>query len=213
MALPSLRQRVTQSLLVTSLVFAGGLGYWSVSNYQVPSADATKITEVGTDSSPAQLTLEKSTFQVGEPIKFTLLNTGSNAMVNLMLTSSAPFQISQDDVTVFSPIGAQVITAIRSKESQSWTWNQQNNDGVQVAPGTYTLKVSYSWDEPQAGSGDIKTIYSLKDSGVSTQLTITDKSTSAVGFLKIGLLPTLIGVLLVSAIAAFIIIRQPFKRD
>lgn len=39
MARPSVYQTATQSLLASALIFAGAIGYWSVSAFQTSSAD------------------------------------------------------------------------------------------------------------------------------------------------------------------------------
>lgn len=93
-----------------------------------------------TTSFPAacvQLLLDKSVFDKGEEIKFTLRN---GCDYPIALRNSAPW-IIRDKLgkVIYAPIALQVIVEIDPGESKTWVWNQKDSQGNQVEPGTYSV--------------------------------------------------------------------------
>jgi hypothetical protein len=66
-------------------------------------------------------------------------NTGSTTIT---LTSTAPWVILDALGTpVYQPIAAMMLVSVLPGQSMTWGWNQVNNAGQQVAPGTYIFQI------------------------------------------------------------------------
>ncbi len=100
-----------------------------------------QVTITGVIPSPqGQLSTDKSAYLQGETVTITFRNTGT---VRIELPNSAPWVIKNAaGQTVFSPVAAQVITPVGPGATRTWTWNQRDNAGNQVPPGTYTVELS-----------------------------------------------------------------------
>lgn len=82
----------------------------------------------------------KPVYQPGESVDFTLKNTGS---LDITCPNAAPYIIQdQNGAIVLTPVGATVIDTLTPTSQKTWTWNQKNNDGVQVADGAYSVIVT-----------------------------------------------------------------------
>jgi len=130
-------QRLT---IVMILCAAFVIGAFLYPRYEKPQETETTSPSEPTISPPAscaQLLLDKSTFDRGEEIKFTLKNRCDHPIT---LKNSAPWKI-RDKLgrVVYSPIALQVIVKVDSGESKIWMWNQRDQRGNQVGPGTYTI--------------------------------------------------------------------------
>jgi len=81
----------------------------------------------------------KKVYEEGDVVLFTLQNRGTES---IHLRSSAPWTIGglkHGFTTVFVPQALQVVTDVKPGESLSWSWNQKNMSGEQVAPGMYAV--------------------------------------------------------------------------
>ena len=86
------------------------------------------------------LTIEKPLYEPGEGVKFTLKNIGT---VDITCPNAAPFIIQDvNGGIIFTPVGADVVETIAAGVEKSWTWNQKNNSGAQVADGAYSVVVT-----------------------------------------------------------------------
>ena len=81
----------------------------------------------------------KDEYKISEPVTFRLIN---NCDEDLILPNSAPWTIKNSrGETVFSPISLQVITKIKPGGFKEWSWNQKDNHGENVEPGTYYIEI------------------------------------------------------------------------
>ena len=81
----------------------------------------------------------KDYFKLSEPVKFRLIN---NCDEDLILPNSAPWIIKNSrGVIIFSPISQQVITRIKPGSFREWSWNQKDDHGRNVEPGTYYIEI------------------------------------------------------------------------
>ena len=79
----------------------------------------------------------KSIYRQGEPVEFTFTNLLESAV---LLSRGAPWEISRPYGTVvFSPFSTMAIVDVNPGESQTWTWDQTDGEGNQVAPGLYVV--------------------------------------------------------------------------
>lgn len=95
------------------------------------------------------------TWNVGDEVRFTLTNTGSQPII---FTSTTPFIIQQTNssygTTVYSPEGSSVFEPLNPGGSKTWVWNQRDATGGFAGEGTYTPYVkflvndmpSYGWN-------------------------------------------------------------------
>ena len=81
----------------------------------------------------------KDEYKIGERVTFRLIN---NCDEDLILPNSAPWIIKDSrGETIFSPISLQVITRIKPRSFKEWSWNQKDNQGRNVGPGTYHIEI------------------------------------------------------------------------
>lgn len=81
----------------------------------------------------------KDEYKIGEPVTFRLIN---NCDEDLILPNSAPWTIKNSKgETVFSPISLQVITKIKPRGFKEWSWDQKDDQGKTVKPGTYYIEI------------------------------------------------------------------------
>lgn len=92
------------------------------------------------------LSVEKPIYEVGEQVRFTLLNKGPDA---IEFRSAAPFDISKENTKIFSPVSAQVVKILTTNNTDSWVWNQIDNDDDQVQIGEYSVTVYYYLNNEQ----------------------------------------------------------------
>ena len=81
----------------------------------------------------------KDYFKVNEPIAFRLIN---NCDEDLILPNPAPWIVrdSRGEI-VFSPVSPQVTTRIKPGSFKEWSWNQKDDQGRNVKPGTYHIEI------------------------------------------------------------------------
>ncbi len=79
---------------------------------------------------------DKSAYDQGELVTFTITNDGTET---IELPNSAPWWIENTKTgeRVFTPVAADVITPVDPSQSESWTWDQSDDEGKQVPAGTY----------------------------------------------------------------------------
>ena len=81
----------------------------------------------------------KDVYKRSEPI---ILQLANNCDFDIVLSNSAPwFIINSSGGIVFSPIALQVVTIIKPGDVKGWVWDQKDNEGIFVPPGTYTVKL------------------------------------------------------------------------
>lgn len=84
----------------------------------------------------------KSIYRQGEPVGFSFTNgLGSS----ITLSRGAPWEISRPDGTVvFSPISIMIIIDLGPGETQTWAWDQTDDEGNPVEPGLYVVNLETS---------------------------------------------------------------------
>ncbi|MEX0657483.1 MAG: hypothetical protein WD154_08080 [Nitrosopumilaceae archaeon] len=83
---------------------------------------------------------------MGENIQIKIINTGTTPLV--FSDASYGLQIvGLDGRTLYSPIAAQVVSALEPKEEQTFVWDQIKNDGEQVIEGRYKIVSTANYDE------------------------------------------------------------------
>ena len=91
---------------------------------------------------------DKGVYTSGESVILVLYN-GSSATITL--PSSAPWEVKKPDGTVvFAPAALQVVKNLEPGNVLTWEWAQKDNQGKQVPPGVYTVKVRTSQGELEA---------------------------------------------------------------
>src|SRR5262245_29892126 len=87
------------------------------------------------------VTVGPSPAPVGAPIAISVANDTNSA---IMLPNPCPFQVRNGVGTViFAPFCIQIIVNVLPGNVFTTYWNQQDNNGVQVAPGNYTVDVTF----------------------------------------------------------------------
>ncbi len=93
-----------------------------------------------TPTAQGALTTSKTSYVQGETVTIIFRNTGT---VGIILPNSAPWRVKDAfGQVVFSPAAAMVIVSVAPGETRTWTWDQRDNFGRQVPPGTYTVELS-----------------------------------------------------------------------
>ncbi|MBC7097501.1 S8 family serine peptidase [Candidatus Bipolaricaulota bacterium] len=100
-----------------------------------------QITVTGIAPSPqGRLDTDKGSYVQGETVVITFRNAGA---VTIDLPSVAPWTIlDQAGRVVYAPYAAMVVTQVAPGETRSWTWDQRDNSGDQVRPGSYTVELA-----------------------------------------------------------------------
>ena len=89
-----------------------------------------------------RLTTDKSAYAPGETVRIAFANVGP---VTITLPNTAPWTIRDaHGRIVYTPTAAMVLTPVAPGASKSWSWNQRDNSGNQVPPGTYTVELRTS---------------------------------------------------------------------
>lgn len=104
--------------------------------FAAPAAAQCGFNDMQFSVSPANPT-------VGQPITITGTNTSTGCIWNLSDSCLIDFVKKTDcnGPAVFTPACAQVITPIQPGTSKSFTWDQKDDFGTQVAPGNYAFDV------------------------------------------------------------------------
>jgi len=105
--------------------------------FQETPTTSIETTEKPPQTGCASLALDKRIYKQGEQVKITLENKCSYP---IRLKNSAPWKIvTKSGKEVFTPVALQVITEVKPRKSKTWVWNQRDNLGKQVKPGTYQI--------------------------------------------------------------------------
>lgn len=123
------------------------LGYWV---YRIGGCEAEPI-ETHIDPLPETkvvLSMEKEEYQIGEPVVFTVTNTGER---NITFPNTAPFIIYQIIKCgwyglirpIYVPIALQMLVTLEPGKSINFSWDQKDNDRNQVPEGEYMVVVDY----------------------------------------------------------------------
>ena len=134
--------------VITAFLNLGGVAAKTTS-YKTITRHVTKtitttvtITYTAPSSQPSSCAVFKALkdyYKINEPVTFRLIN---NCNEDLILPSSAPWIIKDSrGETIFSPISLQVITRIKPGSFKEWSWNQKDNQGRNVGPGTYYIEI------------------------------------------------------------------------
>lgn len=114
----------------------------------------TTAWKTGEGASCILLRPSKDVYGRSEPVAIRLVN---NCGFDIILPNSAPWLIiDSSGRVVFSPIASQVIVTLRPGESKEWVWDQRDNEGRQVPPGTYTIMLM------TANCGTLSTTFSIE---------------------------------------------------
>lgn len=143
--------------------------------------DTARVTVVElTQSADTDLAVKQPVYKPGERIIFTLTNNGPSAIT---LANAAPFEIKRNDSLVFAPITTQAIQTLEPGDSQEFFWEQKDNDGQQVANGTYVVSVSYSLGEKKITKDASVTI--AETSGSAPPINNVPLPKPLIGFFKL----------------------------
>ncbi|MCS7385311.1 MAG: hypothetical protein NDF55_01030 [archaeon GB-1867-005] len=107
----------------------------------VKSFDVHSLNDLISNSEPElnelKLWTDKNEYNIGEKVVIILENRGN---ATIYLPNSAPWIIMDDDgKIIYAPIAIQVITPVKPKSAKYWSWDQIDNKGKQIKPGTYTV--------------------------------------------------------------------------
>ena len=84
------------------------------------------------------LVTEKTTFDLGEPIQITVVNSGTDELK--FSDASYGLVVKQlDSIPIYSPTSAQVISKLDSHEEVIFVWDQLKNNGEPILEGTYKI--------------------------------------------------------------------------
>ncbi len=113
--------------------------------------------------------IARTTYLIGEPVIFTYKNNTGEVVE---LPGGAPWTIEDAEGNeVLNPISTMILIYMQPGQATGWTWDQKDNEGVQVAAGTYSVVLRTSADTPRAtftigaakGTGNGSDIPSLPD--------------------------------------------------
>ncbi|GAB6073165.1 hypothetical protein JCM14244_15420 [Venenivibrio stagnispumantis] len=82
----------------------------------------------------------KPEFLKGENVCFYLENKTNK---ELLMPSSAPWAILENEKVIYSPIALQVITIVKPNEKKQWCWNQKDVEGKDIASGDYIIRITF----------------------------------------------------------------------
>lgn len=125
--------------VIVGIVGAGILGtYLSNISNQVP----TLVYQSG----PSLTVIpEKITYHIGEPVNIRIINSGTVPLT--FSDSSYGLKImGLDGIILYSPVSAQVISTLNSKEEKTFVWDQTKTDGSKIFEGRYKIVSSTSPD-------------------------------------------------------------------
>ncbi|HDC92329.1 MAG TPA: PKD domain-containing protein, partial [Candidatus Acetothermia bacterium] len=110
--------------------------------YGHTDSDTTTATVQPAPTPQGRLTTDKSAYAPGETVRIAFANVGP---VTITLPNTAPWTIRDaHGRIVYTPTAAMVLTPVAPGASKSWSWNQRDNSGNQVPPGTYTVELRTS---------------------------------------------------------------------
>lgn len=99
----------------------------------------TKTVYTGSESSCIIFRSVKDVYSMSEEVSFELENKCS---FSLLLPNPSPWLIiDSSGKIVYSPIAVQIIREVKSGEKIVWRWDQKDNNGSQVPPGQYYVKL------------------------------------------------------------------------
>lgn len=97
---------------------------------------------------PSGLSLGRDYFLVGQRVYFAFKN-GTNEVIEV--PGGAPWYIADGEgKPVFTPMSTMILIYLQPGRGLDWTWDQRDNDGNQVQPGTYQVVVTTSAGESRA---------------------------------------------------------------
>lgn len=101
------------------------------------------------DNAPSGLTIttEKDQYAIGEPIDFTITNSGNTKLFPI----GWGYSISGPNGDHYAPNGVlnMMLIALAPGNSTHWEWNQLDGNETQANPGQYTISASYSEEDTQ----------------------------------------------------------------
>ena len=101
---------------------------------------------------------------------------------------------------MYTPIAGQTILPLSPGQDGNWQWDQKNNDGVQVAPGSYVL--TFSFLDKNGAVQSMQLPFTVVASTVVLTRTLP----------TINLLWLVLIAAFVSGTVAYVVIRRPFGR-
>ncbi len=108
--------------------------------YGRTDSDTATATIQAAPTPKGRLTTDKSGYAPGETVRITFENTGT---VPITLPNTAPWVIRDaSGRVVYRPMAAMLLTVVAPGETKFWAWNQRDNTGSQVPPGTYAVELS-----------------------------------------------------------------------
>ncbi|TBR09951.1 MAG: DUF333 domain-containing protein [Candidatus Nitrosotenuis sp.] len=92
--------------------------------------------------SSLEITTEKDQYAIGEPINFTITNSGSARLFPI----GWGYSITGPNGEQYAPSGVlkMMLIALSPGNSTNWEWNQLDGNNTQVGPGQYSINASYS---------------------------------------------------------------------
>ncbi|MCD6313284.1 MAG: hypothetical protein J7L79_05720 [Thaumarchaeota archaeon] len=130
-------QRLAVIVILCVAFAVGAFLYPQCGGFVKPGTTGSSEITFSSPASCAQLLLDKSEFNDGEEIKFVLKNECSYPIA---LRNSAPWKIKDElGRGIYSPIALQVIVEVDLESSKTWVWDQRDDRGSRVKPGTYFI--------------------------------------------------------------------------
>lgn len=81
----------------------------------------------------------KEVYKKDENICFYIEN---NTNKEIILPSSAPWVVFEDDKLLFAPVATQQIVKIKPRQKKKWCWNQKDFDKNEIISGEYTIRLT-----------------------------------------------------------------------
>ncbi|RUM46514.1 MAG: hypothetical protein DSY47_07975 [Hydrogenothermus sp.] len=81
----------------------------------------------------------KEVYRKGENVCFYIKN---NTNKEIILPSSAPWVVFENDKLLFAPVATQQIVKIKPKQKKKWCWNQKDFDKNEILSGEYTIRLT-----------------------------------------------------------------------
>lgn len=93
-------------------------------------------------TSSLEITTEKEQYAAGEPINFTITNSGSTVLFPI----GWGYSVTGPNGEHYAPNGVlnMMIAALSPGSSINWEWNQLDGNGTQASPGQYSINALYS---------------------------------------------------------------------
>ena len=90
------------------------------------------------DGTSLSIVTEKINFKLGESISIKIINSGTDELK--FPDASYGLVIKQlDSIPIFSPVSAQVISKLDSRDEAAFVWDQMKNNGEPILEGTYKI--------------------------------------------------------------------------